>query len=979
MAERVIKPKVKTGNNTADDIKIPYNVLSNPPDLSVYVTTENTTQNIGGKKTVVTPSDNDDSTQIANTAWVRSHNQAIRGFDGPNYYTVNGVKKYYPDDNYFLVAYTDHCTNWKHVCAEMDVVDLDTRRAVYKLKVSGLLESATSNNITTYTNKGNIGVTDSFGERLNTGSTDINNEFFLVCRTTNKGRVRYEIWYNQRYSYNRHKFYFSVDEAHARTGITQHFTWNKMRVDNAADVAYAKAGVTAYIDSKNVNPTYIPTSSWGVDVFKTTLSNDESYTNVTIFNNNLYSTIQVGVSTILNTTPYVDEKIKGYNGHKTIPSANKTAEYRILSEDKGYLGGIRYDRDTNGYSTTRLSTCSTLSGANNAVALYASKGTANTKNTDDNIWSFAPLTNNNINLGTDSKRWNNGYITNIKGCNVINDDGDNLTINGTTTVATPPNKDNSNKIATTAWTGRRYKSIADFGFTSQTTVKAIVQKIIDNWYEYCTFACTNDNFNNFSDTPDGYGTLIIEVGSNALRPFISFTKQIGDSDSYKHWQANIVRGENNQVTEIQWYEIVNANLPQTISGAKTFVSNIYISQTSGQNAGITWKSASDNTNRGIFRNYDDGTTENFVTQSDGFLFRPLNNNNTKSIKVDPKTGVLYPEKDLGADLGKTAQRWHNGYITNIQRCKFITGGGGNLLIQQDSDTSGADITVGNVSCPLKFQGKNGRPTYSHDGSVYADIAFTSDMPTALSELTDDMKVIVNNTDASNSWAFSGGGNILGTSSSANNCVSIGAGSITRYQKSIRIGTAMGQTPTNQSVTQIGVNNYTSSGRALYLGAGYTGFTYMNAAGASWTSASDIRDKTDIKEIDHALDFIKKLKPITYVMNDRERYLIRDENDNPILDSNGKQQYDVEAHKRGDKKKHRRFAGLSAQDTYQAMLDCYNNDTNYAQIVDNNKFDHPDDEYLEQYSMSYERLVPFLIKAIQEQQAQIDELKSKLGE
>lgn len=123
----------------------------------------------------------------------------------------------------------------------------------------------------------------------------------------------------------------------------------------------------------------------------------------------------------------------------------------------------------------------------------------------------------------------------------------------------PPNKDNTNKLATTSWTGRRYKSISDFGFTSQTTVKAIVQKIIDNWYEYCTFACTNDNFNNFSDTPEGCGTLIIEVGSNALRPFISFTKQIGDSNKYKHWQANIVRSANNQVTEVQWYEIITTN------------------------------------------------------------------------------------------------------------------------------------------------------------------------------------------------------------------------------------------------------------------------------------------------------------------------------------------------------------------------------------------------------------------------------------
>ena len=222
-----------------------------------------------------------------------------------------------------------------------------------------------------------------------------------------------------------------------------------------------------------------------------------------------------------------------------------------------------------------------------------------------------------------------------------------------------------------------------------------------------------------------------------------------------------------------------------------------------------------------------------------------------------------------------------------------------------------------------------------------------------------------------------GGVTTGAQAQGKYCVALGSNAKARYDNTVKIG--YGMTSNIESVTQINTGSYTSTGRALYLGAGRKGFTYMNAAGSSWTSASDIRDKTDIKEIDHALDFIKKLKPITYVMNDRERYLIRDENDNPILDSNGKQQYDIEAHKRGDKKKHRRFAGLSAQDTYQAMLDCYNNDTNYAQIVDNNKFDHPDDEYLEQYSMSYERLVPFLIKAIQEQQEQIEKLKSKLGE
>ena len=211
-------------------------------------------------------------------------------------------------------------------------------------------------------------------------------------------------------------------------------------------------------------------------------------------------------------------------------------------------------------------------------------------------------------------------------------------------------------------------------------------------------------------------------------------------------------------------------------------------------------------------------------------------------------------------------------------------------------------------------------------------------------------------------------------------VVIGSGAVTTTNTSgstysIAIGyNAQGYSGNSYS-TRVGAS-YTSSGRNLMLGAGGTNYTYMNAAGASWTSASDIRDKTDIQEIEHSLDFIKKIHPITYVMNNREDYIIKGEDDKPILDENGKQQYDVEAHERGDKKKHRRFAGVSAQETYQAMIDCYKND-NYAQIVDDNKYDNPDDEYIQQYTVSYERFVPFLIRAIQEQQEQIETLQARL--
>lgn len=208
-------------------------------------------------------------------------------------------------------------------------------------------------------------------------------------------------------------------------------------------------------------------------------------------------------------------------------------------------------------------------------------------------------------------------------------------------------------------------------------------------------------------------------------------------------------------------------------------------------------------------------------------------------------------------------------------------------------------------------------------------------------------------------------------------IAIGVIANARYSSSIAIGYNTNG-PDTAYYTRIGCGSYTSAGRALLLGNGVTAFTYMNSAGSSWSSASDIRDKTDIKEIDSALDFINSLKPITYVMNNREDYLYKDEEGKPLLNNQGKQFYDEESHRRGDKKHNRRFAGLSAQDTYQKMIEFYK-DNNYADIVDINKYDNPNDEYLEQYSMQYERLVPFLIKAIQEQQEQIDELKKEIEE
>jgi len=203
---------------------------------------------------------------------------------------------------------------------------------------------------------------------------------------------------------------------------------------------------------------------------------------------------------------------------------------------------------------------------------------------------------------------------------------------------------------------------------------------------------------------------------------------------------------------------------------------------------------------------------------------------------------------------------------------------------------------------------------------------------------------------------------------------IGANAKARYEYAIGIGYNVSG-PNKAGYTHIGYS-YTSTGRALALGVGNSGYCYMNAAGSSWTSASDRRDKTDIEPLRDSLDFIKQLQPITYVMNNRDLYKETVENE----DGTTTQTFDEEGYKNETKKKTRRFVGLVAQDLYQTMNEYYGSD-NYMDIVDWSGYDHPEEIETneDQYTIQYERLVPVLIKSIQELSSQVDELKAQIEE
>ena len=226
----------------------------------------------------------------------------------------------------------------------------------------------------------------------------------------------------------------------------------------------------------------------------------------------------------------------------------------------------------------------------------------------------------------------------------------------------------------------------------------------------------------------------------------------------------------------------------------------------------------------------------------------------------------------------------------------------------------------------------------------------------------------------NANASAQAGTVIGATASASGQygTAIGASAKARYQYAIGIGYNVSG-PTNAGYTHIGYN-YTSTGRGLALGVNNSGYCYMNAAGSSWTSASDRRDKTDIEPLRDSLDFINQLQPVTYVMNNRDLYKETVENE----DGTTTQTFDEEGYKNETKKKTRRFVGLVAQDLYQTMNEYYGSD-NYMDIVDWSGYDHPEELETneDQYTIQYERLVPVLIKSIQELSSQVNELKAQI--
>ena len=171
-------------------------------------------------------------------------------------------------------------------------------------------------------------------------------------------------------------------------------------------------------------------------------------------------------------------------------------------------------------------------------------------------------------------------------------------------------------------------------------------------------------------------------------------------------------------------------------------------------------------------------------------------------------------------------------------------------------------------------------------------------------------------------------------------IGAGAGGATTGNDNVFIGNNTGQsTTTGTNNVIVGHQSFTATATTSdSITLGNSSHNVLRCAVTSITSLSDARDKKEVKDLNVGLEFIDGLRPVTFVWDDR--------------DENGK-------HNISD-------FGFIAQDLKAAQED--------VEMADVLKLVY--DENPEKLEASYGKLIPILVKAIQELSAEVKQLKNK---
>jgi trimeric autotransporter adhesin len=163
-------------------------------------------------------------------------------------------------------------------------------------------------------------------------------------------------------------------------------------------------------------------------------------------------------------------------------------------------------------------------------------------------------------------------------------------------------------------------------------------------------------------------------------------------------------------------------------------------------------------------------------------------------------------------------------------------------------------------------------------------------------------------------------------------------------------TALGQRAGNSgSPFTIGTNS-----NRVVVGDSSVTNAYIQVA---WTVVSDARDKVDVSRINHGLNLITKLSPITFRWDSRSKYFQYDEEGNITA----KPEPD------GSKKNPLLYSGFLAQEVQQAI-----EEVGYPENI------IVDTEDPENLKLKETALIPVLVNAVKELKAELDTLKAEIA-
>jgi len=311
----------------------------------------------------------------------------------------------------------------------------------------------------------------------------------------------------------------------------------------------------------------------------------------------------------------------------------------------------------------------------------------------------------------------------------------------------------------------------------------------------------------------------------------------------------------------------------------------------------------------------------------------------------------------------------------------VTTGYNNTLV---GGLSGDALTTGhsNVAMGVSSLGATTTATYNTAIGIAALEANTTG---ASNTALGGQALLANTTGASNTAVGASAGSSI-TTGVQNTLIGQSAGGITTGSQNVAIGylpmggalttgdynTAMGYATLFELTS--GTNNLAlgkNAGRAsspsgsiatgsnrVVLGDNSISNAYIKV---DWTVTSDARDKTDFTPLDLGLDFVKALQPITYKWDMRSKY-----GDSTADD------YDLAAQTPdGTHKEDWLDIGFKAQDVEALEIAAGYDRANKTNLISS----HTEDG--KQMGLKYEKFVPILVKAIQEQQTLIESLTARL--